>query len=315
MAGYDYENLLSKNASADMEQGIVPHYNIPIPITLLRQYLKPRTWHHVGANFIKEPFYSEEEALQTFGIAEATSYPANQKAVDALARFNHEIDPPAPRQKTAYIPFQASDTAPGIIPSEYPYDINGRWSKPEHVRERYRLPLVDLTTETTTHPYIELQIDGKPVYLANARLEKLKSGYWRIAGVFIRYSKDLKVKKSLYLEAMKTNSQLVVFEQPLMGLAEPFTPTVKLIPDEYPYDIKGIWRCMDLHRNDKYSGLPVKDQVVEIINRTNIALNYAKKGKEPKRLEHKAVKVEFLQSGYIKIHNQFIRRREDIEFI
>jgi len=88
-----------------------------------------------------------------------------------------------------------------------------------------------------------------------------------------------------------------------------------LIPDEYPYDIKGIWRCMDLHRNDKYSGLPVKDQVVEIINRTNIALNYAKKGKEPKRLEHKAVKVEFLQSGYIKIHNQFIRRREDIEFI
>lgn len=315
MAGYDYENLLSKNARADIEQGIVPHYDIPIPINLLRTYLKPRTWHHVGANFIMEPFYSEEEALQTFGITEATSYAPNPKAIDALARFHHEIEPPAPRQKTAYIPFQASDTAQGNIPTEYPYDINGRWSKPEHVRERHRLPLVDLTTETTTHPYIELQIDGRPVCLANARLEKLQSGYCRIAGVFIRYSKDFKVKKSLYLEAMKTKNPVVVFEQPLMGLAEPFTPTVKLIPDEYPYDIKGIWRCMDLNRNKKYSELPVTDQVVETITRKDVALNYEKKGKKPKRLELKAVKIEFLQSGYIKIHNQFIRRKEDIEFI
>jgi hypothetical protein len=87
MAGYNWTAGMSNNAVEAYDSGLVPASKIGrgIPAKLIREFVRPREWHHASKHFNAVDFFDPEEVLTIFGLNPEDPEGANPAAVAALA--------------------------------------------------------------------------------------------------------------------------------------------------------------------------------------------------------------------------------------
>lgn len=201
--------MMSNNAVADKEKGIVPAYELPIPMTLVAKYFRADTWHHVGKQYYWVPFVQAEKILAFFGLVESQTYPMNIIAAQEYIATLPEED-----RARATILRPTVDPL-GVIPTEYPYSIDGGWRLEEDLHEELNMPATDEVEEIVimnlTFRFQKKKKSTPKIHtFPNVRVEKLKSGYWRFM-MFVRHPsqimeyEELESKKNRKIANMTTS--------------------------------------------------------------------------------------------------------------
>jgi hypothetical protein len=86
MTGYQSDFSMSNNARAAYGAGLVPASKVPgVPAALVREFCRPREWHHSSKAYNKVEFFDPAEVRAIFGIETCEDTEADPRAVAALA--------------------------------------------------------------------------------------------------------------------------------------------------------------------------------------------------------------------------------------
>lgn len=189
MAGYNYNKMMSNNAVKDVAKGIVPAYELPVPLALIAKYLGADNWHHVGSEYYWTPFVRAEKVLAFFGLIQSDDYPTSETAAKEYIGSLSETE----RMKVML--FNPSIFSTGTVTSDYPYDIDGQWRWSEEFRVATGLPSTDEVIEdgeiVASFRYRRGTTSReRSVKIQKIKVQRLTSGYYRF-GFFVRHPSQL----------------------------------------------------------------------------------------------------------------------------